>query len=160
LAAAQPSFGSRDGHAFAGAHPEQVDFDSANVARMLKNILPMGSVGSDLSAEGELDPACGEVVADSAGVGDRADEPVEFRDDEGVAGTDGGEGLVQAGTLAVGAGESVVVEVNPIVGHAEFAQPVALRGEVLLIGRTAGVTYSAVVVLPAPNVPLSHTITP
>jgi hypothetical protein len=25
LAAAQPSFGSRDGHAFAGAHPEQVD---------------------------------------------------------------------------------------------------------------------------------------
>lgn len=33
--------------------------------------------------------------------------PVEFRNDEGVAGTDGSQGLIQAGAFAVGAGESV-----------------------------------------------------
>jgi hypothetical protein len=43
-----------------------------------------------LYAEGELDAAGDEGVADVAGVGDGAGEPVELRHDEGVAGADGG----------------------------------------------------------------------
>jgi hypothetical protein len=59
---------------------------------MLKNILPMGSVGAvDLPAEGELDAAGGEVVADRAGVGHGAGEPVAL----------GGEVLVVGGEAGV-----------------------------------------------------------
>ena len=86
----------------------------------------------DLPAEGELDATGGEVIADSAGVGDGAGKPVELRHDEGVSGANGGQCLVQAEALAVGAGQAVV-EVDPLVGYAELAQSVALRGEILLV---------------------------
>ena len=39
--------------------------------------------------------------------GDGTGEPVEFGDDEGVSGADGGEGLVQSGSGAAGCDESV-----------------------------------------------------
>ena len=61
-----------------------------------------------------------EPVADVAGVGHRAGEPVELRYDEGVAFAEGGERLIQAGPRPVGAGESVV-EVDPVFGDAELA---------------------------------------
>lgn len=63
-----------------------------------------------------------EVVTDRAGVGHGPGEPVEFRDDEGVAGADSGECLVEAGTLAIGAGEAVV-EVDAFLG----ARPLVVR---------------------------------
>jgi len=49
----------------------------------------------------ELDLPGGEFVGDGPGVGQ---EPVELGDDEGVAGAAGGEGLVQPGAFAAGAG--------------------------------------------------------
>jgi hypothetical protein len=58
LLAAALAVRPRNSHAFAGTHPQQVDLDSANVARTLKNTLPVGPVGVvDLPAEGELDAA-------------------------------------------------------------------------------------------------------
>src|SRR6266705_6606155 len=42
------------------------------------------------------------------------------------------------GTGAVGAGEAVV-EVDPLLGNAEFGQPLLLGGEVLFVGGAAGV---------------------
>jgi hypothetical protein len=58
---------------------------------MLKNILDMGSAGVvDGAAEGQADAACHEGVADVAGVGDRAGEPVELGDDQGVPAADCG----------------------------------------------------------------------
>jgi hypothetical protein len=60
------------------------------------------------------------------------------RHDQRVADPDRRERLVESGALAVGAGQSVV-EVDPVVGYAELAQPVALRGEVLFVGGAAGV---------------------
>ena len=54
------------------------------------------------------------------------------------AGSYGGQGLVQAGAGAAGAGESLV-EVDPVVGDAELGQGLALGGEVLQDGGTPGV---------------------
>jgi hypothetical protein len=89
------------------------------------------------AAEGELDAAGDKRVADVAGVGDGPGEPVGFRHDEGVAGADGGQGLVQAGPGAAGAGEALV-EVDPVVRDAERGQGLALGGEVLQDGGAPG----------------------
>jgi len=80
----------------------------------------------------------GELVDDVAGVGDGAGEPVELGDHKGVAGPAGGEGLAQAGALAVGAGDAVV-DVDPVGLHAEGGKGLALRGQVLPIGADPGV---------------------
>jgi hypothetical protein len=53
-------------------------------------------------------------------------------------GADGGQGLVQTGAVAVGAGEPVV-EVDSIRGDAKAEQELALGGEVLFVGGAAGV---------------------
>jgi hypothetical protein len=73
-----------------------------------------------------------------AGVGDRAGKPVELGHDQGVAGPDGSQGLVQAGPCPAGAGEALV-EVDPVIRHAERGQCLALGGEVLQDGGAPGV---------------------
>jgi hypothetical protein len=50
----------------------------------------------------------------------------------------GGERLLQAGPPAVAAGHAVI-EVHAVVADAELAQRVALRSEILLVGRAARV---------------------
>lgn len=77
-------------------------------------------------------------VAEVAGVGDGAGEPVELGHYQGVAGADGGQGLGEPGSFAVGAGESLV-EVDAVVGDAEAGKDFALGGEVLSDGRASDV---------------------
>ena len=68
---------------------------------------------------------------DGGGDVDRvAAQPVQLGDGQGVALPDGGQGLVQAGPGAGGAGEALV-EVDPVPGHAEGGEDLALGGEVL-----------------------------
>ena len=43
LFAAQFPPGAGDGHAFAGAHADEIGFELGEVARILKSIFPMGS---------------------------------------------------------------------------------------------------------------------
>jgi hypothetical protein len=106
---------------------------------MLKNIFAHGVGGIvDRAAEGEPYAAGDQGVADVAGAGYRPGEPVEFRHDEGVAGTDGGQRLVEAGPAAVGAGQPLV-QVDPVGGDPEPGEGMTLRGEVLGVGETAGV---------------------
>ena len=81
-------------------------------------------------AEGELDAAGDEGIADVAGVGDGAGEPVKLGHDEGVAGPDGGQRLVRAGAGAADAGEALV-EVDPVIRDAELGQGLPLGCEVL-----------------------------
>ena len=80
----------------------------------------------------------GEVFDDVPGVRQGAGEPVEFGDDEGVAGPDGGEGFAESGPFLVSAGQSVV-DVDPVFGDAEGGEAVALRGQVLFVGGDPGV---------------------
>src|SRR5271165_6938364 len=122
LLAFELAFGAGDGHAFAGAEPEQVDLEFGEGGQDVEEHLAEGVGGVvDGAAEGELDAAGDEGVADVAGVGDGAGEPVELRYDEGVAGADGGQRLVQAGSRATGASEALV-EVDPVVRDAERGQ--------------------------------------
>ena len=53
----------------------------------------------DAATEVEADAADGELVDDVAGVGDGPGEPVELGDNEGVAGTAGGEGFAKSGAF-------------------------------------------------------------
>jgi hypothetical protein len=82
--------------------------------------------------------AAGGVVDDVAGVGQRARQPIELGHHERVPGTARRERLAQAGPVAVSSREAVV-DVEPLGRHAERLQGVALRGEVLAVGRHAGV---------------------
>src|SRR5690349_14693487 len=66
-------------------------------------------------------------------------EPVQLRDDEGVAGADGGERLVEPGAVAVGAGEPVI-EIDAFLGDAEAEQDATLGGEILFVEAAPGVT--------------------
>jgi len=90
------------------------------------------------TAQVQAHAASGELVDDVAGVGDGASEPVELGDHKGVAGPAGGEGLAQAGALAVGAGDAVV-DVDPVGLHAEGGKGLALRGQVLPTGADPGI---------------------
>jgi hypothetical protein len=92
----------------------------------------------DHRAELQPDVAGGEGVADLAGVGHRPGEPVEFRGDEGVAGAYRGQGPVEAGPVAVGAGVRLV-QIDVFDGHAELEQDLPVRFEVLFVGGEAGV---------------------
>lgn len=87
----------------------------------------------DGSADAELHVPFGEVFDDVPRIRQRAGKPVEFGDDEGVAGPDGGEGFSESGPLLFSAGQSVV-DVDPVLKSAEAGESVALRGQVLFVG--------------------------
>lgn len=57
---------------------------------------------------------------------------------QGISGPTGDEGFAEARAFAVGAGQSVV-DVDPFGLDAEPEQSVALRRQVLLVGRASGI---------------------
>ena len=78
-------------------------------------------------------------VGDGAGVRNGPGPAVEFGHDQGVAGAHGGEGLVEAGAVAVRAGEAVI-GVDAVLGDAELPERLALGGRVLAVGGAAGIS--------------------
>jgi len=143
LLAAQPALGASDGHALAGAQAQQVNLELGKGGQDVEEPLAhrVGRV-VDRATEGQLHVAGDQRVADGPSIGHRPGEPVELGHHEGVAGADGGQGLVQAGAVAVGAGEPVV-KVDAVWGDAEAEQELALGGEVLFVGGAAGVADQA-----------------
>ena len=139
LFAAEPAFGFGDLHAFAGAGADKIGFEFGDHGQDVEE-QPADGVGGvvDGSSDAELHVPFGEVFDDVPGIWQGAGEPVEFGDNEGVAGPDGGEGLAESGPFLVSAGQSVV-DVDPVVGHAQGSEAVPLRGQVLFISRNAGV---------------------
>lgn len=105
LFGAEPTFGFGDLHPFAGAGADEVGFEFGDHGQDIEEEPADGVVGVvDGAADAELHFFLGEFFDDVAGVRERAGEPVEFGDDQGVAGADGGEGFAQAGPVSVPAG--------------------------------------------------------
>jgi hypothetical protein len=72
----------------------------------------------DPASEREQHTALGEGVADVSGIGNRSCESIQLRDNECVARSYRGEGLIQPRSLAFGAAHAVV-DVDAIRGNAE-----------------------------------------
>jgi hypothetical protein len=85
----------------------------------------------DGPAKAELDLACRELGQDVTGIRQRACEPVQLGDDQGVTGAAGRQCHQQPRTVAVGAAEAVV-NVDPVVTNTERGEAVALCCEILL----------------------------
>ncbi len=89
-------------------------------------------------AELQLHAPCRERVADRARVWHGTGEPVELGHYQGVATPDRSQRLVETRAGPVRPGEALV-GVDAIGRHPELDQRVALGGEVLLVGRAAGI---------------------
>jgi len=136
---AEPAFGFRDLHAFAGPGADEVGFEFRDHGQDVEK-QPAHGVGGvvDGSAEAELHLPLGEILDDVPGVRQGSGEAVEFGYDEGVAGADRCKGLAKTRPFLVSAGQTMV-DVDPVFGDAQDSESVALGGKVLLIGRNAGV---------------------
>jgi hypothetical protein len=139
LFAAEPAFGFGDLHAFAGAGADEVRFEFGDHGQDVEEEPSDRVCGVvDGSADAELHVPFGEVFDDVPRVRQGAGEPVEFGDDEGVAGPDGGEGFAQSRPFPVSSGQPSV-DVDPVFWDSEAGEPVPLSGEILFVGRNAGV---------------------
>lgn len=156
LLAAQPALGLGDLHPLAGAHPDQVGLELRDHGQHVEQQPAYRIAGVvHRAADVELDTAAGEVFDDVAGVGQRASQPVELGDDEGVPIPARGESFAQSGASAGGAGESLI-DVDPFRGDAKGGKRVALRGEVLFVGGDPGVadqhSWTVAVSTPSPGI--------
>ena len=131
LLAAQFPFGAGDGHALAGAHAAEIGFELGEGGEDIEEHLAHGIVRVvERPAEGQFHAAFPKLVGDGARIRDGPGRPVEFRHDQRVAGAHGGEGLVEAGSDAGGAGEAVV-GVDAILGDAQLQERLALGRRIL-----------------------------
>ena len=90
-------------------------------------------------AQGQFHAPFLKLICDGAGIRDGPGQAVDFGHDQGVAFSQGGEGLIEAGTGAGGTGEAVI-GVDAILGDAELREGLLLGGQVLPVGGTAGVS--------------------
>ena len=120
LLAAQFPFVAGDGHALAGAHADEIGLELGEGGEDIEEHLSHG-IGRvvERPAEGQFHAAFPEQVNDGAGIWDGPGQTVEFRHDQRVAFAHGGEGLVEAGSGAVRAGEAVI-GVDAILGDAQL----------------------------------------
>ena len=140
LLAAQFPPGAGDGHALAGAQADEIGLELGEGGEDIEEHLAHGIVRVvERSSEGQFHAAFLKLVGDGAGIRDGPGEAVEFGHDQGVALAYGGEGLVEAGAGAAGAGESVV-GVDAIWGDAEFQEGLSLGGQILPVGGAARVS--------------------
>ena len=117
LLAAQFPPGAGDGHALAGAHTAEIGFELGEGGEDVEEHLSHGIAGVvERPAEGQFHASFPELISDGARIRDGPCQAVEFGHDQRVALAHGGEGLVEAGPGAGGAGEAVV-GVDAILGR-------------------------------------------
>ena len=92
----------------------------------------------DGSSDTQFHVLLGEFFDNVPGIGQGTRQPVELGDHEGISVPDGGQRLVQAGPVPVRAGQPVV-GVDPLLGHTQGVELIALGSEILLIRGDAGV---------------------
>jgi hypothetical protein len=104
--------------------------------RMMRDrAVPTGN----LLAEREAYAALLQFIGNRARVGHRPGEAIQFRHHQSFVGTHGWQRLGEAGAIAVAASEAVV-NLNAVFGLAEFDQRPALGGDILFVGRAAGIS--------------------
>ena len=140
LLATQFPLGEGDGHALAGAHADEVGFELSEGGEDIEEHLSHRIARVvERRAQGQFHSSFLKLVGDGARIRDGPGQAVEFGDDQGVALAHGGEGLVQAGTGAGGAGEAVI-GVDGFLGDAKLQDRLSLGGQILPVGGTAGVS--------------------
>ena len=140
LFAAQIPPGVGDGHALAGAHADEIGFELGEGSEDIEEQLAHGIARVvEGPSEGQFHASFPKPIGDGARIWDGLGQPVEFRHDQRVAGAPGGEGRVEAGSGAGGAGEAVI-GMDAILGDAELQERLALGGQVLPVGGTARVS--------------------
>ena len=132
--------GAGDGHALAGAHANEIGFELGEGGEDIEEHLSHGIARVvERPAEGQFHAAFLKPIGDGAGIRDGPCQPVEFRHDQRVALAHGGEGLVEAGAGAGGAGEAVI-GVDAILGDTQLQERLALGRRILPVGGTARVS--------------------
>ena len=140
LLAAQFPLGTGDGHALAGAYADEIGFELGEGGEDIEEHLSHGIARVvERRAQGQFHAPFLKLVCDGAGIRDGPGQAVDFGHDQGVAFSQGGEGLIEAGTGAGGTGEAVI-GVDAILGDAELREGLLLGGQVLPVGGTAGVS--------------------
>ena len=126
--------GAGDGHAFSGAHADQIRLELGECREDIEEHLPhrVGRV-VDCGAESELHTFLFQLIGDGAGVRYGSCQSIELGYDQRVARPNGGDGLIQARSRTVGARQSVI-RVDAILVHTELAQRLTLHGQVLAVG--------------------------
>ena len=140
LLAAQFPPGAGDGHALAGAHADEIGFELGEGGEDIEEQLSHRIARVvERPAEGQFHASFPKPIGDGARIWDGPCQPVEFRHDQRVAFAHGGEGLVEAGADAGGAGETVI-GVDAILGDAQRQALLELGGQILPVGGTARVS--------------------
>lgn len=130
----------RRGHAFSSPGPNEVRLELGHHPQRVEQ-QPADRVGRviDRPAEIQSHTAARELRSNVSRVSQRAGESVELRHDEGVALAARCQRLPEARALPGGPGVTPVA-VDALRRHPQRRQGVSLRGEVLGVGRDAGVT--------------------
>ena len=86
LLAAQFPLGASDGHALAGAHAAEIDFELGEGGEDIEEQLSHGIARVvERPAESQFHASFLKLLGDGAGIRDEPCQPVEFRHDQGVA---------------------------------------------------------------------------
>jgi len=141
LLATQTPLGLGYLHALPGAQPNQVGLELSDHREHIEQ-QPANRVRRVVhrTAQVKTNLPHRELVGDGSRVGQRPGKPVELGDDQRVTFTASGQSFTQTGPFPVGAGQTVV-DVDPVFGHPECGEAVALSGQVLLIGGASGVPH-------------------
>jgi len=140
LLASEVALGFCHFHSFPGPQPNEVGLELGNHGEDVEEE-SSDRIGGIVDGPTQIETylANREFVGDRSCVREGPGQPIELGDHERVALSTSSQGLTQARPFTVGASESVV-NANPIWGHSEHGQAVALGSEVLLIGGYAGVS--------------------
>ena len=99
LLASQFSLGAGDGHALAGAQATEIGFELGEGGEDVEEHLSHGIARVvERGSQGQFHASFLKLVSDGEGIRDGPGQAVEFGHDQGVAFSQGGEGLIEAGT--------------------------------------------------------------
>ena len=140
LLAPQPALGAGDLHPFARAHPDQVGLELGDHRQHVEQ-QPADRVARIMNraADAQAHLPARQLLDDVASVGHRARQTIELGHHQRVAGPARRQRLTQPRPITPSTGQPMI-DIDPSRRDAERRERVALRGQVLRVGRDARVT--------------------